>query len=58
MADVFGKKEEVDAQIAKQAGRPKNKIKIPDFKYWSPMALSNGHLIMRGQSNVVCLKVK
>lgn len=56
MTDVFGKKEEVDAQIRKQEGR--GKVKLPDFKYWSPMALSNGHLIMRGQENVVCLKLK
>lgn len=55
-ADVFGKKAEVDDQIARQKGRAN--IKIPDFKYWSPMALSNGHLVMRGQENVVCLKIK
>lgn len=51
--DVFGKKPEVDEQIAKQAGR--DVIKLPDFKYWSPMALSNGHLIMRAQDAVKCL---
>lgn len=51
--DVFGKKAEVDEQIAKQAGR--SVIKMPDFQYWSPMALSNGHLIMRAQNMVKCL---
>ncbi len=56
MADIFGKKEEVDKQIAAQAGR--KQIKIPDLKYWSPMALSNGHLIMRGQENLVCVSLK
>ena len=56
MADVFGKKEEVDAQIAKQAG--KANIKLPDFKFWSPMALSNGHLIMRGQDRMICLDLR
>ncbi|MDF1755216.1 MAG: PQQ-binding-like beta-propeller repeat protein [Verrucomicrobiales bacterium] len=55
-ADVFDTKEEVDSQIAKQEGR--SQIKIPDFKYWSPMALSDGHLVMRGQEHVVCLKLK
>ncbi|MDF1825532.1 MAG: PQQ-binding-like beta-propeller repeat protein [Verrucomicrobiales bacterium] len=51
--DVFGKKPEVDEQIAKQAGR--DRIKMPDFKFWSPMALSNGHLVMRAQNMVRCL---
>lgn len=55
MTDPFGKKAEVDEMIEKQKGR--DKIKLPDFKYWSPMALSNGHLIMRGQGNVVCLNL-
>lgn len=56
MADVFGKKEEVDAQIEKQKG--KENIKMPDFKYWSPMAVSNGRLIMRGQDKMVCLDLR
>ena len=56
MADIFGKKAEVDQLIEKQKG--KKTIKLPDYKYWSPMALSNGHLIMRGQENLVCLKLK
>ena len=55
-ADVFGKKEEVDRQIEKQKER--GTARIPDFRFWSPMALSNGHLIMRGQENLICLKVK
>jgi prepilin-type processing-associated H-X9-DG protein len=55
-ADVFGKKAEVDAQIAKQAGR--SVIKVPDFKYWSPMALSEGRLIMRGQDRLKCLDLR
>tara|TARA_R110000850_G_scaffold261695_2_gene389809 strand:- start:165 stop:1508 length:1344 start_codon:yes stop_codon:yes gene_type:complete len=56
LADVFGKKAEVDEQIAKQAGRAV--IKMPDFKYWSPMALSNGRLIVRGQSHLKCLDLR
>ena len=56
VADVFGTREQVEKQIAAQAGR--KLVKMPDFKYWSPMALSNGHLIMRGQEQVVCLKLK
>lgn len=51
--DTFGKKAEVDEQIAKQEGRAT--IKVPDFKYWSPMALSNGKLIVRGQDRMICL---
>ena len=47
-ADVFDKKAEVDEQIAKQEGR--KTIKLPDFRFWSPLALSEGRLIMRGQT--------
>lgn len=54
--DVFEKKEEVDEQIAKQANREVKKL--PDFQYWSPMALSDGHLIMRAQNMVKCLSLK
>jgi hypothetical protein len=53
--DVFGKKAEVDAEIAKQANREVKKL--PDFQYWSPMALSDGHLIMRAQNMVKCLNL-
>ena len=56
VADIFGKKAEVDELIERQKG--KKTVRLPDYKYWSPMALSNGHLIMRGQENLVCLKVK
>ncbi|MEM9283473.1 MAG: PQQ-binding-like beta-propeller repeat protein [Verrucomicrobiota bacterium] len=56
IADVFGTKEEVDEQIAKQEGRAV--IKMPDFKYWSPMALGSGRLIMRGQQHVKCLDLR
>lgn len=56
MTDVFGKKTEVDEQIAKQAG--KEVIKMPDFKYWSPMALADGRLIMRGQDKLKCLDLR
>jgi outer membrane protein assembly factor BamB len=56
MADVFGKKAEVDEQIAKQEGR--KVVKMPDFKFWSPMALSNGRLIMRGQTMLKCLDLR
>ena len=55
-ADVFGKKPEVDAQIAKQEG--KDNIKLPDFRFWSPMALSDGRLIMRGQTMMKCLDLR
>lgn len=55
-ADIFNKQAEVEAQLAKQANRKTKKI--PDFKFWSPMALSNGHLIMRGQGTMKCLKLK
>lgn len=55
-ADVFGKQDEVDAQIAKQEGR--KTIKLPDFRFWSPMALSNGRLIMRGQTKMKCLDLR
>lgn len=56
MADVFGKKEEVDEQLAKQENRDVKKI--PDFKFWSPMALSNGKLIVRGQDRMICLDLR
>lgn len=51
--DPFEKKQEVAVMLKKQKG--KKRIKLPDFKYWSPMALSNGKLVMRGQENLVCL---
>lgn len=53
--DVFGKKAEVDEDIAKQANRDVKRM--PDFQYWSPMALSNGHLIMRAQNVLKCLNL-
>lgn len=56
LVDMFGKKSEVDEQIAKQVGRAV--IKMPDFKYWSPMALSNGRLITRGQDHMKCLDLR
>ncbi len=56
MFDVFGKKAEVDEQIAKQEGRAV--IKMPDFKFWSPMALSDGRLIMRGQTVLKCVDLR
>lgn len=55
-ADVFDKKAEVDAQIAKQEG--KKTIKLPDFRFWSPLALSEGRLIMRGQTTMKCLDLR
>ena len=55
-ADVFDKKAEVDAQIAKQEG--KKTIKLPDFRFWSPLALSEGRLIMRGQTMMRCLDLR
>ena len=56
MLDVFGKKAEVDEQIAKQEGRAV--IKMPEFKFWSPMALSDGRLIMRGQTVLKCVDLR
>ena len=56
MLDVFGKKAEVDEQIAKQEGRAV--IKMPEFKFWSPMALSDGRLIMRGQTVLTCVDLR
>ncbi|MEM7697061.1 MAG: PQQ-binding-like beta-propeller repeat protein [Verrucomicrobiota bacterium] len=53
MADVFGKKAEVEEMLAKQENREVKRI--PDFKYWSPMALSGDRLIMRGQDRLICL---
>jgi len=29
-----------------------------DLKYWSPLALSNGKLLMRGQNNLICVDLK
>ncbi len=54
--DAFGKKAEVDEQIAKQEGR--DVIKMPDFKFWSPMALSQGRLIVRGQDTLKCIDLR
>jgi hypothetical protein len=31
---------------------------MPDFKYWSPMALSDGRLVMRGQDVLKCLDLR
>ncbi len=56
VADVFSKKQEVDEQLAKQENRDVKKI--PDFKFWSPMALSNGKLIVRGQDRMICLDLR
>ncbi len=48
-ADVFGK-------LAETAhAEPDKKGRRPDFKYWSPMALSHGRLYMRGQDVLKCL---
>jgi outer membrane protein assembly factor BamB len=55
-ADVFGKKKEVDEQIARQEGR--EVARLPDFRYWSPMALSQGRLLMRGQETLKCLDLR
>lgn len=58
MTDVFGKKTEVDADVAKQVAAGRDTIKMPDFKYWSPMALSDGRLVMRGQDTLKCLDLR
>ena len=55
-ADVFGKKQEVDEDLAKQENREVKKM--PEFKFWSPMALSNGRLIVRGQDRMICLDLR
>ena len=58
VTDVFGKREEVDEQIAKQVKAGREVVKMPDFKYWSPMALSDGRLVMRGQEELKCLDLR
>lgn len=58
LTDVFGKKAEVDEQVAKQVAAGREVIKMPDFKYWSPMALSDGRLVMRGQDHLKCLDLR
>jgi outer membrane protein assembly factor BamB len=58
LTDVFGKKAEVDEQVAKQVEAGREVIKMPDFKYWSPMALSDGRLVMRGQDQLKCLDLR
>lgn len=58
MTDVFGKKAEVDEQIAKQVAAGRDVMKMPEFKYWSPMALSDGRLVMRGQDQLKCLDLR
>lgn len=55
-ADIFGKRAEVEEQIAAQEGR--KTIKLPDFRLWSPMALSQGRLIMRGQKEMKCVDLR
>ncbi|MCG8602113.1 MAG: PQQ-like beta-propeller repeat protein [Verrucomicrobiales bacterium] len=47
-ADPFGKKEEAEER----------KGKLKDYKMWSPMALSNGRLIVRGQNQLKCLDLR
>ncbi len=29
-----------------------------DLKFWSPMALSNGRLYMRGQDRLLCVDIR
>lgn len=58
MTDVFGKKAEVDEDVAKQVAAGREVLKMPDFKYWSPMALADGRLIMRGQDQLKCLDLR
>ncbi len=56
LLDVFEKREEVDAMIAKQANR--KFVRLPDFKLWSPMAISQNHLILRGQERLICYRLR
>lgn len=58
MTDVFGKKAGVDEDVAKQVAAGRDVIKMPDFKYWSPMALADGRLVMRGQDQLKCLDLR
>lgn len=58
MTDVFGKKAEVDSDVEKQVKMGREVLKMPDLKYWSPMALSDGRLVMRGQENLKCLDLR
>jgi len=55
-ADIFDNRAEVEERIAKQKGR--KTIKMPDYKLWSPMALSDGRLIMRGQTEMKCVDLR
>lgn len=55
-ADIFGKKKEIEETLAKQTNRAVKKM--PDYKFWSPMALSNGRLIMRGQETLKCVDLR
>ena len=55
-ADIFDKKAAAEKQIAEQKGS--KKVKLPSFKFWSPMALSNGILIMRAQDTMKCLDLR
>ncbi len=56
MIDVFGKQDEVEAMIAKQAKR--KFVRLPDFKLWSPMAIGQDHLILRGQEQLICYRLR
>lgn len=58
MTDVFGKKAEVDEDVAKQVAAGREVMRMPDFKYWSPMALADGRLVMRGQDQLKCLDLR
>ena len=58
MTDVFGKKAGVDEDVAKQVAAGREVIKMPDFKYWSPMALADGRLVMHGQDQLKCLDLR
>ena len=59
MFDAFGKKEEVDEFVEEQRKRETEFVKMPnDYKFWSPMALSDGRLIMRGQDTLKCLDLR
>lgn len=55
-ADIFGKRAEVEEQIKAQEGR--KRVKLPDFQFWSPMALSDGRLVMRGQTMLKCVDLR
>ncbi|MEM7143993.1 MAG: PQQ-binding-like beta-propeller repeat protein [Verrucomicrobiota bacterium] len=53
-ADIFDKVSEVQAAREGSSGSTR-KTREPDYKMWSPMALSNGQLFMRSNDELKCI---